>query len=119
MLFNLFVCLISNLCFCSLICFSMFFSSIGWWIQVCPHDCKFLEELSVPNISSLSSIVLEGNSHSSSHIGVFVFEFPSTYLYEDACLLVFLHAIKEVRVDVMMYYETYDFAISKDLVRHL
>lgn len=34
-----------------------------------------LEGLLIPNISSLSSIVLEGNSHSSSHIGVFFLSF--------------------------------------------
>ena len=45
--------------------------------------------LPIPNVSKPYIVIPEWNLHSSSHIKA-LFEFASAYLYEDACLLVFL-----------------------------
>lgn len=42
------------------------------------------------------------------------FKFASPYLHEDACLPIFLPEIKDMRVNMIMYAETYDFAIAND-----
>ena len=48
--------------------------------------------------------------HLASHIEALL-KFANAYLHEDACILVLLHEVKEIRHDVMTYVETYDFII--------
>lgn len=45
---------------------------------------------------------------------VVYFVFASAFLYENVCLLIFLLGVKIGKVDVMMYAETHDFAITID-----
>lgn len=45
---------------------------------------------------------------------VVFFYFASAYVHKGACLVVSLLEVKEVRVTVMTYAETHDFAIAKD-----
>lgn len=57
---------------------------------------NLLKGLQIPNVSNVPKSIPNGNKHDSSHTDV-LFEFASTYLVDNMCMLIMIPKLKILR----------------------